>query len=255
MATPDTEHLVEELRRTVAELSQANRLKSEFLQTVSHELRTPLTAIRGFVDLLLMEVSDTDQVEQLHYIKHNAEKLQTLVSDLLEMAAVQAGRSAAMLLPIELGTLVETTVESFRLEAERKGLELENLTPDGPMFVMAEKYWTRTLIQHLLSNAVKFTRSGTVRVTCQREGADVRVEVRDTGVGISADQREVIFEPFHQVESGMTRAYGGAGVGLALTRELVELQGGRIGVDSTVGAGSTFWFTLPALEPQVRPPA
>jgi len=250
MNPPSTEQLVEELRRAVAELSQANRLKSEFLQTVSHELRTPLTAIRGFVDLLLMEVSDTDQVEQLHYIKHNAEKLQTLVSDLLEMAAVQAGRSAAVLLPLELASLVEGTVESFRAEAERKGLELELIPAPGPLFVMAEKYRTRTLIQHLLSNAVKFTRAGTVRVTCGRHGADVRVEVKDTGVGIALDQQEVIFDPFHQVETGMTRAYGGAGVGLALTRELVELQGGQIGVESKVGAGSTFWFSLPALEPQ-----
>jgi signal transduction histidine kinase len=251
LANPaDGERLVEELRRTVAELSQANRLKSEFLQTVSHELRTPLTAIRGFVDLLLLEVRDADQVEQLHYVKKNAEKLQSLVSDLLEMAAVQAGRSAAMLLPLDLAEVVAATGESFRAEAERKGLELEMSRPAGPMFVMAEKYRTRTLLQHLMSNAVKFTASGTIRVSCSRYGSDVRVEVKDTGVGIPEEHLAAIFDPFHQVETGMTRAYGGTGVGLALTRELVELQGGHIGVDSRVGSGSTFWFTLPALEPQ-----
>ncbi|GAC1331791.1 MAG: hypothetical protein NVSMB17_10120 [Candidatus Dormibacteria bacterium] len=242
------EELVEELRRAVAELSQANHLKSEFLQTMSHELRTPLTAIRGFVDLLLLEISDPGQTEQLGYIKQNAEKLQTLVSDLLEMAAVQAGRSAAVLLPMDLGPVVATTVATFATEAERKGIELELVAATGPLLVMAEKYRTRTLLQHLVSNAVKFTSSGTVRVSCRRDGADVRVEVNDTGVGIAADQLDAIFDPFHQVEVGMMRSHGGIGVGLALSRELVELQRGRIGVSSKAGRGSTFWFTLPAIE-------
>lgn len=238
--------LVDQLRALVTELTQANRLKSEFLQTMGHELRTPLTAIRGFVDLLLSEVHDPVQVEHLHYVRKNAERLQTLVTDLMELAAVQAGRTASMLMPVDIHEAVERSVGQFRVEAERKGLELELLCADGPVFAMAERYRVRTIVQHLLSNAVKFTSVGRVRVACAREGETVRVEVIDTGIGIPEDQLVVVFEPFRQLEVGMMRRFRGTGVGLALTKQLVELQGGEIGVQSTPGEGSTFWFTLPA---------
>ena len=240
------EDLVAQLRTLVAELTQANRLKSEFLQTMGHELRTPLTAIRGFVDLLLNEVHDPTQVEHLHYVRKNAERLQTLVTDLMELAAVQAGRTAAILMPVDITEIIDRSVEQFRVEAEHKGLELEVDFAERPLFAMAERYRLRTVVQHLLSNAVKFTSSGHVRVNCERRDERVRVEVADTGLGIPPGQLGAIFEPFRQLEEGMTRRFRGTGVGLALTKELVELQGGEIGVDSTPGEGSTFWFALPA---------
>jgi two-component system sensor histidine kinase BarA len=240
------EDLVEQLRTLVAELTQANRLKSEFLQTMGHELRTPLTAIRGFVDLLLNEVHDPVQVEHLHYVRKNAERLQTLVTDLMELAAVQAGRTASILMPVDVTEVIDRSTEQFRVEAEHKGLELEVEHGERPLLAMAERYRLRTVVQHLLSNAVKFTASGHVRVTSARQGERVHVEVADTGIGIAADQLGAIFEPFRQLEEGMTRRFRGTGVGLALTKELVELQGGEIGVDSTPGEGSTFWFVLPA---------
>ncbi|HEV1998202.1 MAG TPA: HAMP domain-containing sensor histidine kinase [Candidatus Dormibacteraeota bacterium] len=247
-APVDTERdiLVEQLRTLVAELTQANRLKTEFLQTMGHELRTPLTAIKGFVDLLLSEVREPSQIEHLQYVRKNAERLQTLVTDLMELAAVQAGRTASILMPVDVGEVIERSVGQFRVEAEHKGLELEMRCAAGPVFAMGERYRVRTIVQHLLSNAVKFTSAGRVRITCARLADRVRVEIIDTGIGIPEDELAVIFEPFRQLEMGMTRRFRGTGVGLALTKELVELQGGEIGVRSSPGEGSTFWFTLPS---------
>ena len=240
------EELVDQLNSLVTELTQANRLKSEFLQTMGHELRTPLTAIRGFVDLLLTEVQEPTQREHLNYVRKNAERLQVLVTDLMELAAVQAGRSASILMPVDLAEVIDRAVAQFRVEAEQKGLEMEVSCEARPLYALAERYRVRTVVQHLLSNAVKFTDSGHVGVRCAAHHEQVRVEISDTGPGIPADQLGEVFEPFRQLEVGMTRRFRGTGVGLALTKELVELQGGQIGVASTPGEGSTFWFTLPA---------
>ncbi len=240
-----------ELTRLNAELDQAGRLKDQFLANVSHELRTPLNSVIGFSDLLLTmatpesPLSET-QRDYLETIARNGRHLLELINELLDLSKIAAGRMELRLESLELGALLQEAANSVRaqVEARRHTLVIEPL--HDHLVVTADRGRLRQVLLNLLSNAIKFsTDGGRVGLSaCLEDAGRVRIAVSDTGIGIAlADQRK-LFQEFVQLDASASRRYEGTGLGLALSKRLVELHGGTIGVDSELGKGSTFWFTL-----------
>src|SRR5216117_914104 len=240
-----------ELSRLNAELDQAGKLKDQFLANVSHELRTPLNSVIGFSDLLLtMGTAESPltetQRDYLETIGRNGRHLLELINELLDLSKIAAGRMELRLEPLELGALLREAADTVRaqLEARRHELVIEPL-PDH-LVVTADRGRLRQVLLNLLSNAIKFSTDGgrvTLSARLEDSGA-VRVAVSDSGIGIApADQRK-LFQEFVQLDASESRRYEGTGLGLALSKRLVELHGGTIGVESELGKGSTFWFTL-----------
>ena len=248
--------LVVELRENNVQLERASRLKSEFLASVSHELRTPMNAIIGYTKLML-DGLDGDLTEQqdsdLHRVANAADNLLVLINDLLDLAKIEAGRMEIHPEDLDLMTVANDVVELVRPAANAKQIAVRSsITTELPkVFVDPSK--TRQIIANLMSNAVKFTDKGGVVLDAMPQDGWLTVSVRDSGIGIPPDALGYIFDEFRQVDSLATRRYGGTGLGLAITRRLVELQGGRIWVESQVGTGSTFHFTLPISTPQESP--
>jgi len=240
--------LVGELRVNNLQLERANRLKSEFLASVSHELRTPMNAIIGYTKLMLDGLDGEMTAQQqtdLFRVAQAADNLLGLINGLLDLAKIEAGK---MELNVEEVNIVEVTDEALELvrpHADEKGLEVRALIPLGLPNVWADRARVRQVLANMLANAVKFTERGTVSVGATAAEGWVTVSVSDTGVGISPEAQAYVFDEFRQADSSTTRRYGGTGLGLAISKRLVTLHGGRIWVDSEVGRGSSFHFTLP----------
>jgi signal transduction histidine kinase len=236
------------------ELEVANRHKSEFLANVSHELRTPLTAIKGFVDNMLDGLTGDMNPGQLRYltrIKANTDRLARLINDLLDLTRIEAGRLELRPTSLLLTTLVAEVVASLRPVAEDKHIKLDVAAVDPDATAWADRDKVTQVLMNLLGNALKFTPAhGHITVAIARDGAAwVQIAVADTGPGIAAGEATKIFEPFYQVaHAGMQRPHG-TGLGLAISKVLVEMQRGKLWVESTVGCGSMFYFTLPVLPP------
>ncbi|MEA2684560.1 MAG: hypothetical protein QOK05_2888 [Chloroflexota bacterium] len=226
--------------------SLRERLKEEFLQTISHELRTPLTAILGFSDLLAAR-GVSDEHPELDIIRKNGRHLLEMVDDMFVLARAEAGE---LRLEPRLVNVLDSAVrvaQMVRPTAEQKGLSLRLRLP-GTVVAAADDVALDIILRHLLVNAVKFTDAGWVEVRADQSDMGVRVTVEDTGQGISPAVRDLVFAPFTQADQSMTRTHGGAGLGLALVRRLVELQGGELGLEPRRGGGSAFWFQLPGPE-------
>ncbi len=240
--------LVSELRDNNLQLERANRLKSEFLASVSHELRTPMNAIIGYTKLML-DGLDGDLTEQqiadLQRVAQAADNLLGLINGLLDLAKIEAGKMELNAEEVEVQTVVEDVIELVRPQAEAKGIALEMDVPRGLPAAFADRARVRQVLVNLAANAVKFTERGSVTVSAAASDGWITMSVADTGVGIPQDALAFIFDEFRQADSSTTRRYGGTGLGLAISKRLVGLHGGRIWVESTVGAGSTFRFTLP----------
>lgn len=246
----DVRRQAKELAAALAWQEELDRLKGEFIQNVSHELRSPLALIRGYAEMLNEgDLGDLlpEQRQSVSIITRRSQMLSDLVEDItlfLEAEARPLERK-----PVALDELVYVAVEDFCVAADQAGLKLEaeiarDLLPVGGSLV-----YLRRVLDNLLSNAVKFTPAGgTVTVRVWREGDQVALEVRDTGIGIASDQLGRIFERFYQVDGSVRRKYGGVGLGLALVKEIVDLHGGQVMVESCVGKGSAFTVTLPVLE-------
>ncbi len=235
--------------RAAAEAASA--AKSQFLANMSHELRTPLNAILGYAELLKRgDLDATQQATAIETIRHSGEHLLTMISDVLDIAKVEAGKMELLTGPFDIRACVTTVAEMVRLRAEEKGLRFTASVGDTvPRDVVADQKRVRQVLINLLANAVKFTASGEVRlnVTCVAADADnvrLRFEVSDTGVGIPHDQIGRIFRPFEQVGNAIDRS-GGTGLGLSITAQIVHMMDGKIAVDSTVGAGSRFTVEAP----------
>jgi hypothetical protein len=225
---------------------EANRLKSEFLANMSHELRTPLNGILGYAELLEMELDDPAQRDYAKTIRASGEHLLTLVTDVLDLAKIEAGRMDFNLTPVDLPGLLAEVVGLELGHAKSKSLSIV-LQPDAiPPLVLADPVRLRQVLLNLTSNALKFTTQGGVTVRAAQVGQQVRIEVQDTGVGIAPDDLQLIFEKFRQTEAFVTRSQQGTGLGLTLAKELVQHMGGQIGVTSLPGEGSTFYVVLPA---------
>ena len=247
----------EELRRKNNQLEQqnqtiqeANRLKTEFVSMVSHELRTPLTSIQGYAELLLEdEQVAEEQRESLTLVKKNADRLLTLINDLLDLSRMEAGRLDLHRTRLDLARLIPEVAGSLRplLEAKRQRLRLD-LGESLPA-VWADADRITQILTNLIANAHKYTLvDGSITVAARRNNGFVRVEVSDNGIGLSPEEQAQLFTKFFRAQDRSAQAVGGTGLGLVITRLLVELHGGQITVSSAPGQGSTFSFSLPALE-------
>lgn len=230
---------------------EAARLKTQFLTNVSHEIRTPLNAIVGMIDLLSDSGLTPEQVDHLHYARASADQLLALVNNVLSISTIEAGRITVSNLDFDLVSTLRRVVEVMRVAALGKDLTLSLEYDDKlPPIVRGSRTRVSQIVTNLIENAIKFTESGAIalRVFLQSETEShrvVRFEVTDTGIGISAEERLLIFERFSQVDATSTRRFGGVGLGLAAARHLVETMGGLMDFESTPGAGSTFWFSIP----------
>jgi PAS domain S-box-containing protein len=250
----------EELRRRTLELQRANerlheldRLKTAFMSTVSHELRTPLTSIQGFGEFLEDEVGGPLSPEQHQFvdaIMDGARRLRGMVDNLLDFTQLNAGTLTLVQQEIDLGPAIEEAITQIEEAIKTRNMTLDVRLPRVPMVVWADAGRIRQVLLNLLSNAVKFTPDGgRIALTTEVRGADVHVSVSDTGIGIGTEHMAHMFERFFQVDTSYTRTAGGAGLGLSLSKALVEAHGGHMGVQSELGQGSTFWFTLPLSRP------
>jgi signal transduction histidine kinase len=224
-------------------------LESAFLAAMSHELRTPLTSILGFTDLLLQGVSgplNEAQQRQLSSVRDSALKLLNLVNDVLDLSKAGSGMLELSREEFDLEYAIAASLKEARSEASAKGLALRTEVAEGAKRALGDKRRTEQALRHLLANAVKFTDSGSIEVLARRKGPEVEIVVRDTGIGIAEEELALLFRPFRQIDSGWSRHYEGAGLGLSLVKRLVEAMGGRVRVESAMGEGSAFSFTLPA---------
>jgi signal transduction histidine kinase len=218
---------------------------------VAHELRSPLTTITGYVELLLEEHGGTStevQRESLQIVQRNGEQLLALIEDLLDISRMEASRLELKHTTLDLARLVREVASSLRPQIEAKGQWLTLELAEALPAVSGDADRVTQILTNLLSNAHKYTASGgSVTITARAEGGGVRVSVRDTGIGLSPDDQARLFTKFFRAQNSVTQGVRGTGLGLMITRALVELHGGEITVTSALGQGSTFSFTLPAV--------
>jgi signal transduction histidine kinase/CheY-like chemotaxis protein len=236
-----------EQARRLAE--EASRLKDEFLATLSHEIRTPLNAVIGWTRILRTQPSARSRAHALDVIERNAISQMRLVEDLLDMARIISGKLRLKIDAVSVADIAQAAVDIIAPGAGAKQVAVEvAIEPDLPM-VSGDRERLQQVVWNLMANAMKFTEAGgTIRLEVARVGRDVRLTVRDTGEGIGPDFLPYVFDRFRQADASASRRHGGLGLGLALVRQIVELHGGAVGVDSGgVKQGSTFWVTLPAI--------
>jgi signal transduction histidine kinase/ligand-binding sensor domain-containing protein/CheY-like chemotaxis protein/HPt (histidine-containing phosphotransfer) domain-containing protein len=245
-----------ELSESNSQLADAARAKSDFLNRMSHELRTPMNGVVGMTELLARTPQSATQARLTQTIRSSSQVLLRIVNDLLDLSRAQAGKIALEALPIDLDRILDECANLFSATTQAKGIRLtvrppapEQGKPEGRALI-GDPFRIRQIVMNLVGNAVKFTEQGEIRVLAETEVSDaeratVHITVRDSGIGMDAATVEKIFHPFTQADESTSRRFGGSGLGLAICRELAELMGGRITVESTPGVGSTFHVLVP----------
>jgi PAS domain S-box-containing protein len=234
-----------ELVTAKEEAERASRAKSEFLSRMSHELRTPMNAILGFGQLLEFTIHEEEQADNVREILHAGRHLQELINEVLDLARIEAGKLTLSLEPVHLMPLIEECLTLIHPMAKARSIRIIELEPSCAVHVQADRTRLKQALLNLLSNAVKYNQeAGTLSVSCVHDGDAIQVRVSDTGTGLTPEQQTRLFCPFERLDADKT-AIEGTGIGLALSRRLMELMHGEIGVESKPGLGSTFWVRLP----------
>ena len=234
------------LKNAIVDAEAANEAKTTFLTNMSHELRTPLNGVVGVVDLLERSPLTDHQRELTSIIKGSSDQLGKLIGDILDLARIESGELVLSEAPMSIDEIVSSVVGISQLVGQEKGVSVSyEMAPGLPQHVAGDALRLKQVLGNLVSNAVKFTEAGSVCVRVDHHEKNFRFEVRDTGIGFDPAQREAIFARFQQADGTITRRFGGSGLGLSISRELVAAMGGELACDATPGRGATFWFVLP----------
>ena len=252
----DNARSFEVAQRAVEEIREADRLKSEFLANMSHELRTPLNSIIGFSRVILKGIDgpiNEIQQQDLEAIHHSGQHLLDMINNILDLSKIEAGKMELSIEEIEITDVLESVISTARGLVKEKPIKLIDNTPKNLPAVLADRTRVRQVLLNLLQNATKFTDEGSISVDAEEiideetNNPFIKISVTDSGIGIAPESQETLFERFSQVDSSLTRKVGGTGLGLSISKHLIEMQGGAIDLESEIGKGSTFWFTLPSV--------